>query len=62
MTNFIAILQAKFDKLYCSFMCKRTSDGGNAIHSVSLPIILIKIKVHQMLPYSYISSLSVSVL
>ena len=31
----------------------RTSDGGNGNHSVSLPIILIKIKVDQMLPSSY---------
>ena len=38
----------------------RTSDGGNGNHSVSLPIILIKIKVDQMLPSSYISSLLVS--
>ena len=38
----------------------RTSDGGNGNHSVSLPIILIKIKVEQMLPSSYISSLLVS--
>ena len=40
----------------------RTSDGGNGNHSVSLPIILIKIKVDQMLPSSYISSLLVSIL
>ena len=31
---------------------RRTSDGGNGNHSVSLPIILIKIKVGQMLPSS----------
>ena len=37
-----------------------TSDGGNGNHSVSLPIILVKIKVDQMLPSSYISSLLVS--
>ena len=42
--------------------CARTSDGGNGNHSVSLPIILIKIKVDQMLPSSYISSLLVSIL
>ena len=36
---------------------ERTSDGGNGNHSVSLPIILMKIKVYQMLPYSYIRSL-----
>ena len=31
----------------------RTSDGGNGNHSVSLPIILIKFKVNQMIPSSY---------
>ena len=41
---------------------QRTSDGGNGNHSVSLPIILIKIKVDQMLPASYISLVSVSIL
>ena len=40
----------------------KTSDGSNGNHSVSLPIILIKIKVDRMLPYSYISSLFVSIL
>ena len=40
---------------------KRTSDDGNGNHSVSLPIILIKIKVDQMLPSSYINSLLVSI-
>ena len=40
----------------------RTSDGGNGNHSVSLPIILIEIKVDQMLPSSYISSLLVPIL
>ena len=35
---------------------------GNGNHSVSLPIILIKIKVDQMLPSSYITSLLVSIL
>ena len=40
----------------------RTSDGGNGNHRVLLPIILIKIKVDQMLPSSYISSLLVSIL
>ena len=34
----------------------RTSDGGNGNHSVSLPIILIKIKVDQKLQSAYISS------
>ena len=38
----------------------RTSDGGNGNHSVSLPIILIKIKFDQMLLSSYISSPLVS--
>ena len=41
---------------------QRNSDGGNGNHSVSLPTILIKIKVNQMLPSSYISSLLVSIL
>ena len=41
---------------------QRTSDGGNGNHSVSLPIILIKVKVNQMLPFSYISLLLVSIL
>ena len=41
---------------------KRTSDGGNGNHSVSLPIILIKFKVNQMIPSSYISLLMVSIL
>ena len=40
---------------------ERTSDGGNGNHSVSLPIILVKIKVDQMLSSSYISSLLVSI-
>ena len=31
---------------------ERTSDGGNGNHSVSLPIILLKNKVDQMLPSS----------
>ena len=41
---------------------ERTSDGGNGNHSVSLSIILIKFKVDQMLPSSYISLLLVSIL
>ena len=41
---------------------ERTSDGGNGNHSVSLPIILIKIKVDRMISSSYISSLLVSIL
>ena len=40
----------------------RPHDGGNGNHSVSLPIILIKFKVDQMLPSSYISQLLVSIL
>ena len=40
----------------------RTADGGNGNHSVSLPMILIKIKVDQMLPSSYISTLLVYIL
>ena len=36
---------------------QRTSGSGNGNHSVSLPTILIKIKVDQMIPSSYISSL-----
>ena len=36
---------------------ERTSDGGNGNYSVSLPIILIKTIVDQMLLSSYISSL-----
>ena len=44
------------------FVIERTSDGGNGNHSVSLPIILLKNKVDQMLPSSYISSLLVSIL
>ena len=40
----------------------RTSDGGNGNDSVSLPIILLKIKVNQMLQTSYISLLLVSIL
>ena len=47
---------------WCSISFPRTSDGGNGDHSESLPIILIKIKVDQMLPSSYISSLLVSIL
>ena len=40
----------------------KTVTGGNGNHSVSLPIILIKIKVDQMLPSSYISSLLAPIL
>ena len=39
-----------------------TSDCGNGNHSVSLPIILINIKVDQMISSSYINSLLVSIL
>ena len=48
-------------KLMDKKILARTSDGGNGNHSVSLPIILIKIKVDQMLPSSYIGSLLVSI-
>ena len=54
-------IQVKLDK-YQKCGNIRTSDGGNGNHSVSLPIILIKIKVDQMLPSSYISLLLVSIL
>ena len=53
------VLQSTISKLVKG---ERTSDGGNGNHSVSLPIMLIKIKVAQMLPSSYISSLLVSIL
>ena len=45
-----------------SFDIKRTSDGGNGNHSVSLPIILIKNKVDKKFPSSYISLLLVFIL
>ena len=41
---------------------KRTSDGGNGNHSVSLPIILIKNKVDQKFSSSYTSLLLVFIL
>ena len=47
---------------FVCFLQQRTSDGGNGNHSVLLPIILVKIKLNQMLPSSYISSLLVSIL
>ena len=40
----------------------RTSDGGNRSHNVSLPIILKKTKVGQILQYSCISLLLVPIL
>ena len=46
----------------CFAFHQSTSDGGNGNHRASLPIILIKIKVDQMLPSLYISSLLVSIL
>ena len=49
-------------KLNTYSLLQRISDGGIGNNSVSLPIILIKIKVNQMLPSSYISSLLVSFL
>ena len=38
-----------------SYSFERTSDGGDGNHSVSLPIILIKLKVNQILQSSCIS-------
>ena len=49
-------------RLFQQLTSQRTSDGGNGNHSVSLPIILITIKVNQMLPSSYICSFLVSIL
>ena len=43
-------------------MDSRTSDGGNRSHHVSLPIILKKTKVGQILQYSCISLLLVPIL
>ena len=54
--------QDMYPFLYKIVRYKRTSDGGNGNHSVSLPIILIKIKVDQILPSLYISLLLVSIL
>ena len=56
----VMITNTKFSN--CPNVFKRTSDGGNGNHSVSLPIILLKIKVDKMLASSYISSLLVSIL
>ena len=57
-------IQEEFNNIQFKNRCilPRTSDGGNGNHSVLVPIILIKIKVDQMLPSSYISSLLVSIL
>ena len=55
-------LKHRHSPIYSLSNIQRTSDVGNGNHSVSLPIILIKIKVYQMLPSSYISSLMVSIL
>ena len=41
---------------------RRTSDGGNRSHNVSLPIILKKTKVGQILQFSCISLLLVPIL
>ena len=49
------------DELKC-WRNGRSSDSGKGNHSVSLLIILIKIKVKQMLLSSYVSSLLVSIL
>ena len=60
----LTIKEVNMYKLPFALLVKmqRTSDGGNGNLSVSLPIILIKIKVDQMLPSSYIRSLLVSIL
>ena len=57
-------MQRKFMMCYFIFFfkCQRTSDGGNRSHSVSLPIILKKTKVGQILQYSCISLLLVPIL
>ena len=51
-------------RFYCTqnvhHFIEKTSNGGNGNHSISLPIILIKIKVDQIIPSSYISLLLVS--
>ena len=60
--NFVSKIMFTFDMQQNSTVRQRTSDGGNGNHSVSLPIILIKFKVNQMIPSSYISSLMVSIL
>ena len=59
---FLIILTYYFCKILKCHITERTSDGGNGNHSVSLPIIFLKIKVDHMLPSSYISSLLVSIL
>ena len=58
------ILKLAKSVLLCDLhkLAVRTSDGGNGNHSVSLSIILLKIKVDRMLPSLYISSLLVSIL
>ena len=53
-------LAKKARKIYCNF--ERSSDGGNRSHNVSLPIILKKTKVGQILQYSCISLLLVPIL
>ena len=63
--NCLSSQSCHFVKHFCHFAIyfnQRTSDVGNGDHSVSLPIILIKMKVDQMLPSTYISSLLVSIL
>ena len=44
------------------FAVQQSSDGGNRSHNVSLPIILKKTKVGQILQYSCISLLIVPIL
>ena len=56
------MLKLNVKKIFIIVIQQRTSDGGNGNYSVSLPIILIKIKVDQMLPSSHIRSLLVSIL
>ena len=53
-------LGSRINVFRCTFSIG-TSDGGNGNHSVSLPIILIKIKVDQMLTSLYIYKLAVGI-
>ena len=58
---------ASHSGLFCllkgiSFKIERNSDSGNGSHNVSLPIILKRIKVSQMLRSSCISLLLVPIL
>ena len=70
--GFPTIILNLLTKYWLCVCGRRTSDGGYGNHSVSLPIILIKNKVDQMIPssvriiltycFSYISSLLDSIL